>query len=180
MRAFAVAALTTLALATPSAARAQVGGIPQRAGGIFGRNNRDDEAKSAPVIVNPLNLMIMHRADLALTDSQFVRIVALKRTADSANVPLMRRLDSLQRAQRPSTDPTVARADEERIRDLRAEARETVKEIYANLQPARDRAFELLNSLQAARAGTLESEARARADAAAAPPGRGRGARPPA
>ena len=42
-----------------------------------------------PKYVNSVNLLIEHRQDLALTDSQFVRLIVMKRTFDSTNTPLL-------------------------------------------------------------------------------------------
>ena len=47
--------------------------------------------------MNPINLMIEHRQDLALSDTQFMKVIAIKRVLDSTNAPLVRKLDSVQR-----------------------------------------------------------------------------------
>ena len=39
-----------------------------------------------PKYVNSVNLLIEHRQELSLSDSQFVRLIALKRTLDSTDV----------------------------------------------------------------------------------------------
>src|SRR6185436_19489326 len=52
---------------------------------------------------------------LSLTDSQFVRLIALKRTLDSTNVPLLRKIDSVQRLFKNGvpifSSPSAARLD---------------------------------------------------------------------
>jgi hypothetical protein len=167
MRAVRVRPLALALLAIPALASAQRGGGGFGRAGGFGRNDRDNPALAAPAIVNGVNLLIQHRVELALTDTQLVRVVALKRGLDSTNVPLMRRLDSLQRAVRPSNDPTARANSAERVRDTRVEMREVLKEIYANIQPVRDRAFALLSEAQTERAHAIEDQARRQADAAA-------------
>ena len=72
--------------------RGRGGGGGKEGGGIA-----RDAGIAVPKLVNAVNLLVEHKQDLALTDTQFVRIIALKRSLDSTNAPLMRRVDSVQR-----------------------------------------------------------------------------------
>src|SRR5580765_1032894 len=85
--------------ALPVAANAQ-GGLGRGGGrGGFGRGAGVQRAPGVevPQVVNVVNLLVEHRQDLALTDTQFTRVIAIKRALDSTNAPLMRKLDSVQR-----------------------------------------------------------------------------------
>jgi hypothetical protein len=135
-----------------------------------------DPGIAIPKLVNAINLLIEHRQALALTDTQFIRIVALKRQVDSANVPLMRRLDSLQRIFKGGSimfgNPSAER------RDSLAEARSLVQEseagVRANLSEGRDKAYGLLSSSQLLKAQGFEDAAeKVLADEAKKAKGRG-------
>lgn len=121
--------------------------------------------------VNVVNLIVENRASLALTDTQFVDVLTIKRRLDSLNAPSYRRIDSLQRLFKPGpifADPSPQRRDS--LASARAVAREMVAEIEDHIADAREQSFALLTASQASKAEQLEEKAR---KAGAAPP-RGR------
>ncbi|HEX3866711.1 MAG TPA: hypothetical protein VHV78_08165 [Gemmatimonadaceae bacterium] len=138
-----------------------------RGGGGGGRGggdlNADRPAVEIPRYVNPINLLIQHRQDLALSDSQFARVIRVKRSVDSTNAPFMRRLDSVQVLFK-GRGPLFGDASPQR-RDSLASARDVVREtigsVRDNLGDARDRAYSLLSASQVAKAQDYEqAEAR--------------------
>lgn len=150
--------------------------VAQRPGmGGFGKGRIPGSLAREPGIVVPrqvnmINLLIEHRQEVALSDSQFVRVITIKRTLDSTNAPVMRKLDSVERLFRGGTpifsEPSPAR------RDSLAEARSMVREwtaiVHENNESARDRAYLLLGELQRSKAETIEATAeKAIADAEA-------------
>ena len=115
---------------------------------------------AVPKQANAVNLLIEHRQDLALSDSQFAQIAVIKRALDSTNAPHTRRLDSLQRVFRGGpifSEPTPAH------RDSLAEARTVMLEatglIADNVSAAREKAFSLLSPSQVTKAHELEAAA---------------------
>jgi len=178
--------LATIALvgAVPVAAMAQ-GGMGGRGGSGrgFGRGAGIQRAPGieVPQVVNPVNLLVEHRQDLALTDSQFTRVIGIKRALDSTNAPLMRRLDSVQRLFK--NGPLFSNGSPER-RDSLTEAnsvvRETVAAVRENNAASRDQAYALLSSRQLDSAHGFEAKAEQQIqDAAEQSRGQGRGGRPP-
>ena len=71
-----------------------MGGIGRRRPG----NLEHEPGLVVPKQVNAVNLLIEHRQDLELSDSEFAGVARIKRALDSTNAPLVRKLDSLQRA----------------------------------------------------------------------------------
>jgi hypothetical protein len=113
-----------------------------------------------PKQVNVINLLIEHRQELALSDSQFARVIIIKRTVDSTNAPLMRKLDSVQRLFKRApifSDPSPARRDS--IAEGKAVVHETIAAVREHLDAARDRAYELLSSQQLSKAQDIEAKA---------------------
>lgn len=115
---------------------------------------------AVPKQANAVNLLVEHRRDLALSDSQLANVVVIKRALDSTNAPLTRRLDSLQRVFKGGpifSEPTVGR------RDSLAEARAVVVAVTGtigdNISAARERAFALLSPAQLTKAQELEAAA---------------------
>lgn len=166
------------------------GGAPTHAAAAQGRPGILGRARSGltgggPVIVvpqqlNAVNVLIQHRQELALTDSQFARVVAIKRAVDSANTPFVRKADSVQRLfkSRPLfAEETPARRDS--IAEGRAVVNEAVAAIRDNLADARERAFGLLSSAQFERAAQLVAAAQQQLDDETQRAGRGRGSGPP-
>jgi hypothetical protein len=170
----------------PVVASAQGGGGFGRGGsgrGGFGRGASLPRAPGVevPQVVNAVNLLVEHRQDLALTDTQFMRVIAIKRTLDSTNSPLMRKIDSVQRLFK--NGPLFTSGSRER-RDSLAEANslvhETIAAVRENNESGRDQAYALLSSRQLDAAHALEAKAEQQIqDAAAQSRGQGKAGRPP-
>lgn len=154
MRARGVLLMAVIGAGLPAVAAAQRGipGLPGMNGmrGERTINFKRDPGVEIPEIVQPINVMIEHRQELALTDSQFMKVIRIKRAVDSLNSPLMRKLDSVQRLFRGGGplfgDPSPARRDS--LAQARGVITEAVGQIRDNLDPARERAFALLTSTQ--------------------------------
>src|SRR5690242_5356292 len=169
MRNALAAGTTILGLALLGAApriAAGQGGMGRGVGrGSFGRGGGIPRAPGVeiPQIVNAVNLLIEHRPELALSDTQFMRVIAIKRALDSTNAPLMRRLDSVQRLFK--NGPLFSEGSAER-RDSVAEARSLVRDVTAavreNNSTGRDQAYGLLSAKQLDIAHSLESAAEQR------------------
>ncbi len=156
-------------LLLPALAVAQRPGISslgKRAPGI-----KRDPGIEAPAPINIVNLVVQHRQDLVLSDTQVVRIVAIKRALDATNSPLFRRIDSVQRLFKNApifSEPSAARRDS--LNAGKALVKEMAADIDDNIADAKDKLFVLLTTPQKERAEQIEEEAR-KASAAA---GRGR------
>ncbi len=144
----------------PSLVAAQRGMTPPGVGRRGGGMSRDPGLVVARQL-NAVNLLVEHRQELVLTDAQFAGVVAIKRSLDSANAPLHRRLDSLQHLFRGGA--IVFGAPSAEHRDSLARARAVVAETLAgtadNLALSRDQAFALLSATQLPRARALEDAA---------------------
>jgi hypothetical protein len=164
--------LRTVAAAALFATTAVQAQIP----GGFGRGRASgrmtiDPGIEVPKVVNPVNLLVENRAALELTDSQFARIIAIKRTLDSTNAPLMRRVDSVQRIFKKGpifSDPSVARRDS--LAAAHAVVRESIAGVEDNIADGREKAFAVLSPAQVTKAEQIEDRARK----AGVPSGRGR------
>lgn len=162
------------AMAVPAVASAQ--GI-----GGFGRGRRIGQLArepgiTVPKVVNAVNLMIEHRQELALSDTQFARVIVIKRALDSTNASLFRKLDSVQRLFKGApmfSEPSAARRDS--IGEARGLVQETVGAINENDGTARDQAYALLSVQQLATAQDLEAKAEHAIEDEARQGGRGRG-----
>jgi hypothetical protein len=160
-RIFLVALLGLAPTAMAQAQRGIMGGRgalpPGRGPGGFQRSG----GVQLPKYTNAVNLLIEHRQDLALSDSQFVRFIAAKRSLDSTNAPLLRKLDSVQRLFK-NGGPLFSAPSQQR-RDSLAEAHafvgETMATVRENISAARDSAFGFLSSVQLTRARELEAKA---------------------
>jgi hypothetical protein len=137
-----------------------VGGVGRRGGKGPGSITRE-QGIAIPKLVNPVNLLIENRQVLMLTDSQFFKVIAIKRSLDSTNAPLMRKLDSVQHQFKGGGplfgDPSAAR------RDSLVEARGAILDVQGsvkdNISASRDKAFLLLSSPQLTKARELEDKA---------------------
>ncbi|HEY5061203.1 MAG TPA: hypothetical protein VII52_06680 [Gemmatimonadaceae bacterium] len=136
--------------------RGRSGGGGKEGGGIA-----RDAGIAVPKLVNAVNLLVEHKQDLALSDTQFVRIIALKRSLDSTNAPLMRRVDSVQRVFKGGSmllgDPSPARRDSLAIG--RSIIVQTQVGIRDNISAWRDKAYGLLSATQADKAQEFEDKA---------------------
>ena len=144
------------------------GGFGRGAGrGAFGRGAGIQRAPGVeiPQIVNAVNLLVEHRQDVALSDTQFTRVIAIKRTLDSTNAPLVRKLDSVQRLFK--NGPLFSNGSAER-RDSVVEARALVHDVTAaireNNATGRDEAYALLSAKQLDAAHGLEAKAQQKID----------------
>jgi hypothetical protein len=130
---------------------------PGRGAGSLAR----DGGVQVPKYVNAVNLLIEHRQELSLSDSQFVRLIAAKRTLDSTNVPLLRKLDSVQRVFRSGVPmfsaPSTQRRDS--LAEARALVNETLGTVRQNIAAARDKAYAILSTTQLTKAQELEEKA---------------------
>jgi hypothetical protein len=157
--------LLVVAVLGPTTGLAQGRGImggrgaltPGRGGGNIAR----ESGIQIPKYANGVNVLVEHRPDLALTDSQFTRIIAIKRALDSTNAPLVRKLDSVQFLFKSGTpmfsSPSAGRRDS--VSNARALVSETIGTIRDNILVWRDKAFATLSSTQLTKARDLEDKA---------------------
>ena len=146
------------------AAMAPALAMAQRGGGFGGGRLpglRREPGIEIPKPVNMLNLLIEHRQEVALSDSQFKQVISMKRTLDSTNAPQMRKLDSVSRLFRGGTpmfsEPNAARRDS--IAEARNMIRDAVSLVNDNNAAARDQAYALLSGQQAIKAKAIEAQA---------------------
>ena len=130
---------------------------PGRGGGNMAR----EAGIQIPKYANGVNLLVAHRPELVLTDSQFTRIIAIKRALDSTNAPLVRKLDSVQHLFRAGTpmfsSPSPERRDS--LSNARALVSETIGAIRDNIVTWRDQAYATLSSIQLTKAREFEDKA---------------------
>jgi hypothetical protein len=162
--------LVCLACLMPGLVAAQLPGIGRLGRGKIGTIAHEPGIE-IPTVVNPINLMIQHRQDLVLSDTQFKQVISIKRALDSTNAPLMRTLDSVQHLFKAA--PLFRNPSSQR-RDSLAEAhllvQGTVLDLEQNIAGARDAGYALLSASQVVTAEQIEDKARK----ASAPSGRGR------
>jgi hypothetical protein len=146
-----------------AAQRGGMGGMGGGAGGIGRRrpgNIEREPGLAVPKMLNVVNLLIEHRQDLELGDPEFARVVVIKRSLDSTNAPLTRKLDSLQRVFKGGpifSEPSAARRDS--LAEAHAIVLEATGTIRENISAARERAFALLSPRQLTKAQELEAVA---------------------
>jgi hypothetical protein len=165
MRYSALALAAALGLVSGSVANAQ------RPGGSHmpvGRSpGRDDPAMKeiGPALelrlANGVNIIIAHAKDLSLTNDQLARVAVIKRRLDSLNTPLMRELDSLQRAKRDKVDVPHSRGDLPEVSDPLID--NTLETLRSNMHRAEEDAYEVLNGTQLQKTLQLVKEARTNA-----------------
>jgi hypothetical protein len=150
-----VVLLFVLAL-SPTLAAAQRGGFGRRIPGLTREPGITIEKP-----LNMINLLIAHRQEVALTDSQFKRVIVLKRELDSTNAPQMRKLDSVARVFRGGApifaEPNPARRDS--LAEARAVVHDAVAIVADNNAGARDQAYAFLNEQQVIKAREIEAKA---------------------
>lgn len=148
-------------LMLPAAAVAQLPGLGSLGHGRTPGKLARDQGIEIPKVLNPINLMIMHRQDLALTDTQFVQIIAIKRALDSTNAPLMRQLDSVSHVLK---GVPIFKEPSRQRRDSLASGRQLVAEVVAdvndNIADARDKAIALLSQSQRTSIDQIEEKQR--------------------
>jgi hypothetical protein len=110
-------------------------------------------------------LVLDHASELAITDSQRVKLGAIRQVQDSANRPWLQRLDSLRPAGRPANGPNDLSQEQ---RDEIAARRAAINEIMAGMREtnaeARQQTMALLSEDQQKKAAKLEDEAKKKAD----------------
>ena len=149
--------LATLALVLlPSVARAQGGA---------NKDNTPFAGRPASIVPISLAKVVMdNEKEMVLTETQRVQIVLLQRQLDSANAPLLAKLDSVKPTWRPAGG--LNDLSEEQRRQL-VEHRQRHEATMAQLAPAaaaaREKVMTLLDKQQKERAAKLEKNARKRA-----------------
>ena len=167
MRTSSLALATALLLGSGAMVSAQLPGGRGSSMGVGRSPSRDDPAMKeigAALelrLANGVNIIIGHAKELSLTGEQLTRVVAIKRQLDSLNSPLMRELDSLERASR-------GREKEPRVKgDLPEPSNplvdETLAELRTNLHNAELDAYEVLSGEQMQKALQMVKEARTNA-----------------
>lgn len=109
-------------------------------------------------LANGVNVIIAHAKDLSLTSEQLGRVAVIKRRLDSLNTPLMRELDSLQRAKRDRAEVPHSKGDLPAPSDPSMD--ETLETMRTNMHSAEEDAFEVLSGTQLQHALQLVKEAR--------------------
>lgn len=159
-------AATALLLVNGAVTAAQVprGGSSM---GVGRSPGRDDPAMKeiGPALelrlANGVNIIIAHSKELSLTSEQLGRVVIVKRHLDSLNTPLMRSLDSLERAKRDRGQPVRSRGDLPEPDDPAIDR--TLESLRTNMRAAEEDAYEVLSGTQLQQALQMVKEARANA-----------------
>lgn len=167
MRTFAIAAATALLLGSGAVGQAQPPGGRGSSMSVGRSPNRDDPAMKeigAALelrLANGVNIIIGHAKELSLTGEQLARVVVIKRQLDSLNSPLMRELDSLERANRTRERAPRSKGDLPEPPDPALE--ETLGQLRTNLHHAELDASEVLSAEQLQKALQMMKEARTNA-----------------
>ena len=98
---------------------------------------------------------------LSVIGDQLARVAVIKRRLDSLNTPLMRELDSLQRAKRDKVDVPHSRGDLPEVTDPLID--NTIETLRSNMHGAEADAYEVLNGTQLQQALQMVKEARTNA-----------------
>jgi hypothetical protein len=159
--------VASVVLMLPAVASAQMGG---RGGGMGGgrrggggdgsmreRRGGQDAAPARPVSV--VGLVLDHATELAITDSQRVRLQAIRRTLDSANAPLLARLDSLRPTSRPINPDDMSQAQRDEVTARRSALATVMEGLRESHAEARKATMDLLAPAQQQRAAELEQDA---------------------
>jgi|SRR5690348_5066206 hypothetical protein len=112
-------------------------------------------------LANGVNIIIAHAKDLSLTSDQLARVAVIKRRLDSLNSPLMRELDSLERARRDKAEVPRSRGDLPAPTDPLID--NTLETLRSNMHSAEEDAYEVLNGSQLQQALQMVKEARTNA-----------------
>ena len=167
MRTSAFALATGLLLAGSAVASAQRSGGRGQSMSVGRSSNSDDPAMKeigAALelrLANGVNIIIGHSKELSLTGEQLKRVVAIKRELDSLNSPLMRELDSLERASRSRDKAPRAKGDLPEPSNPAID--ETLSQLRTNLHNAELDAYEVLSGEQMQKALQMVKEARTNA-----------------
>jgi len=112
-------------------------------------------------LANGVNIIVAHAKDLSLTTDQLARVVLIKRQLDSVNAPLMRELDSLERANRGRGETPRSRGD--LPEPPNPAVQRTLDALRTNLRGAEEDAYEVLSGTQLQRSLQMIKEARTNA-----------------
>ena len=167
MRHSRVAAAIALLLVSGAVARAQMPGGRGNSMSVGRSPGRDDPAMKeigAALelrLANGVNIIIAHAKDLSLTSDQLARVIVIKRRLDSLNTPLMRELDSLERANRGREPTPRSRGD--LPEPPKPAIEHTLDLLHTNLRSAEEDAYEVLSGAQLQQALQTIKEARTNA-----------------
>lgn len=167
MRTSALALATALLLGSGAVASAQLPGGRGSSMSVGRTPSRDDPAMKeigAALelrLANGVNIIIGHAKELALTSEQLTRVAAIKRQLDSLNTPLMRELDSLERASRGREKAPRSKGDLPEPSDPVIEG--TLGQLRTNLHNAELDAYDVLSGKQLQKALQMVKEARTNA-----------------
>jgi hypothetical protein len=124
--------------------------------------------------VDVVTLLLQHGHELALADSQVMRLTAVKARQDSAMRPLRARLDSIGPARGGAWAGTDAGGPSDEDREARRasmQARQAVmKDVRATLERGRGEALAVLDKKQRKHEKKLEKDAKKEAEEAVRPP----------
>ncbi len=159
--------LLAFLILVPLVASAQMGGRGMGGGGRRGgggeggaRGERQGGGEAAPQRpVNVPALVLDHAAELTLADSQRVRLQAIRHTLDSADAPLLVRLDSLRPTSRPINPSDVSQEQRDEMASRRAALKDVMEGLRENHAVARKATMDLLAPAQQQRAAALEQNA---------------------
>ena len=148
--AFGIAA--ALLFASSAIATAQLPGRGGNRMGVGRSPGRDDPAlKEIGAglelrLANAVNIIVAHAKDLSLTSEQLARVAVIKRHLDSLNTPLMRELDSLERAKRDRGEAPHSKGDLPEPSDPSIDR--TLETLRSNMHSAEEDAYEVLSGTQ--------------------------------
>ena len=153
-----VAVFATVALAlVPSMARAQM---------TVRHSNSPFNGVPAPIVpVSVAKVVLENEGELALSDSQRVALTAIQRQLDSADAPLLTKLDAIKPTWRPANglnDLSIEQR-EELVAHRKAHV-ELIEQIAPIFAQSRERALSVLSKEQQDKAIKLERNARKRAE----------------
>jgi hypothetical protein len=128
------------------------GGMGGRGGGMEGGGGRQGARRAEPLI-NSVDLILKHGTELALTDSQVVRLTSVKTHQDSAIATIKARLDSLAG---PRGGDSAGTRDPMSVQDRMQARGETMVAYREALTHGRDDAFAVLEKKQRKQAEKFE------------------------
>lgn len=141
--------------------------LPSVAMGQFVRHENDPfDGKPAPVAPVSVAKAILERdKDMALSDSQRTQLVVIQRKLDSANAPLLHRLDSIRPTWRPAGGlGDLSQEQRDQLIAFRHAETAIVDSLTPNVTRANEQVRALLSPEQRDRAAKLEKDARKRAE----------------
>jgi hypothetical protein len=153
------AVITLVALALlPSMARAQM--TVRHSATLF-------NGVPAPIVPISVAKVVLDNddKDMALTDSQRVQLRLVQKQLDSANAPLLKKLDSIKPTWRPAGGLNDLSSEQrDQLVAYRKAHDDIIEQIRPNVAASREHAMAVLNKDQQERAAKLEKNARKRAE----------------